>query len=36
MEDDEKTMKDVSHTAPTDTSVDAVWGRGRVPESADD
>ncbi|GAB3422825.1 hypothetical protein GCM10027435_28000 [Haloparvum alkalitolerans] len=26
---DRRTMKDVSHTAPNDTSADAVWGRGR-------
>ena len=26
---DRDTMKDVSHTAPNDTSADAVWERGR-------
>jgi len=26
---DRDTMKDVSHTAPNDTSVSAVWERGR-------
>ncbi|MBP1921257.1 hypothetical protein J2751_000240 [Halorubrum alkaliphilum] len=25
---DRDTMKDVSHTAPNDTSADAVWERG--------
>jgi hypothetical protein len=28
---DRDTMKDVSHTAPNDTSAGAVWERGRVP-----
>ena len=31
MADDRDTMKDVSHTAPNDTSVEGVWERGRVP-----
>ncbi|WP_435099183.1 hypothetical protein [Halorubrum sp. N11] len=31
MTSDRGTMKDVSHTAPNDTSVEAVWERGRVP-----
>ncbi len=30
MADDRDTMKDVSHTAPNDTSVEGVWERGRV------
>jgi hypothetical protein len=29
MADDRKTMKDVSHTAPNDTSAKGVWRRGR-------
>ncbi|WP_275039109.1 hypothetical protein [Halorubrum aidingense] len=29
MASDRDTMKDVSHTAPNDTSVKAVWQRGR-------
>lgn len=28
---DRDTMKDVSHTAPNDTSARAVWERGRGP-----
>jgi len=31
MASDRDTMKDVSHTAPNDTSADAVWERGRGP-----
>ena len=31
MANDSDTMKDVSHTAPNDTSADAVWERGRGP-----
>jgi hypothetical protein len=31
MASDSDTMKDVSHTAPNDTSADAVWERGRGP-----
>ncbi len=31
MADDRDTMKDVSHTAPNDTSAKGVWERGRVP-----
>jgi hypothetical protein len=31
MADDRDTMKDVSHTAPNDTSAKAVWERGRGP-----
>lgn len=31
MADDRDTMKDVSHTAPNDTSVEGVWKRGRGP-----
>jgi len=31
MAGDRDTMKDVSHTAPNDTSADAVWERGRGP-----
>jgi hypothetical protein len=30
MADDRDSMKDVSHTAPHDTSVEGVWERGRV------
>jgi len=30
------TMKDVSHTAPNDTSADAVWERGRETDDADE
>ncbi len=35
-DDDADTMKDVSHTAPNDTSADAVWGRGRDTNASDD
>jgi hypothetical protein len=31
MADDRDTMKDVSHTAPHDTSAKGVWKRGRRP-----
>jgi len=31
MADDRDTMKDVSHTAPHDTSAKGVWERGRGP-----
>lgn len=31
MASDRDTMKDVSHTAPNDTSAHAVWERGRGP-----
>ena len=31
MADNDDTMKDVSHTAPNGTSVEAVWERGRGP-----
>ena len=31
MADDSDTMKDVSHTAPNDTSAKGVWERGRGP-----
>lgn len=31
MADDGDTMKDVSHTAPNDTSAKGVWERGRGP-----
>lgn len=31
MADNDDSMKDVSHTAPNDTSVEAVWERGRGP-----
>jgi len=31
MADDRDTMKDVSHTAPHDTSAKGVWRRGRGP-----
>jgi hypothetical protein len=31
MADDRDTMKDVSHTAPNDTSAKRVWERGRGP-----
>lgn len=31
MADDRDTMKDVSHTAPHDTSAKGVWKRGRSP-----
>jgi hypothetical protein len=31
MADDRDTMKDVSHTAPHDTSAKGVWKRGRGP-----
>ncbi len=31
MADDRDTMKDVSHTAPHDTSAQGVWKRGRRP-----
>jgi len=31
MADDRDTMKDVSHTAPHDTSAKRVWERGRGP-----
>jgi hypothetical protein len=31
MASDRDTMKDVSHTAPNDTSAEAVWERGRGP-----
>ncbi|GAB6877850.1 hypothetical protein JCM17823_01240 [Halorubrum gandharaense] len=30
------TMKDVSHTAPNDTSADSVWTRGRRWESEEE
>jgi len=29
MADNDDSMKDVSHTAPNDTSVEAIWERGR-------
>ena len=31
MASDRETMKDVSHTAPNDTSAKSVWERGRGP-----
>jgi len=31
MADNDDSMKDVSHTAPNGTSVEAVWERGRGP-----
>ncbi len=34
--DDGDTMKDVSHTAPHDTSAKAVWERGRRPIEEDE
>ncbi len=33
---DRDTMKDVSHTAPNDTSAHTVWERGRVPGEAEE
>ncbi|MFC5135048.1 MULTISPECIES: hypothetical protein [Haloferacaceae] len=33
---DRDTMKDVSHTAPNDTSARAVWERGRGPVEAEE
>ena len=36
MTDNNDSMKDVSHTAPNGTSVEAVWERGRVPEEPEE
>ncbi len=33
---DADTMKDVSHTAPHDTSAKAVWKRGQRPVEAEE
>jgi len=36
MANDRDTMKDVSHTAPNDTSAKAVWERGPVEEEEEE